>query len=72
MYIFLLITFQNISCEGWSKTIIKGIYFTNDKNKSYFEDSKFALKQMWNNMSLLILYILFVVSIALYNLVEIK
>ena len=72
MYIILLIAFQNISCDSWSKTIIKGICFTNNENESYIEDSKFALKQMWNNKSLLILYILFVVSIALYNLVGIK
>ena len=81
MYIILLIVFQNISCDDWSRELREGIcfshkvnmtYIKNSKNESYIEDSKFALEQMWDNKSLLILYIFFVVSIALYNLVGIK
>ena len=81
MYIILLIAFQNISCDNWKSELREGIcfyyrenitYIENSNNKSYIEDSKFALEQMWDNKKLLILYIFFVVSIALYNLVGIK
>ena len=72
MYIILLIVFQNISCDGWSSELKKGICFGKDRNKTYIEDSIFALEQMWANKSLLILYIFFMVSVVFYNLIGIK
>ena len=72
MYTCLLIAFQYISCDGWNDVIKEGICFKNDKNKAYIEDSIFAFMQMWDNKTLLILYIFFIISVALYNLVGIK
>ena len=72
MYTILLIVFQYISCDDWNEILKEGICFQNDKNKTYIEDSIFALEQMGDNVALLILYIFFVISIALYNLVGIN
>ena len=38
----------------------------------YIEDTRFAFQQMWDNKNLLILYIFYIVSIALYNIVGIN
>jgi drug/metabolite transporter (DMT)-like permease len=72
MYSILLVIFQFVSCDDWSDTLRKGICFTNDKEESYIEDTRFAFEQMWDNKSLLIVYIFYVVSIALYNIVGIN
>ena len=72
IYLILLIVFQNISCDDWVDKFKKGICFTNDEDISYIENSKFALEQMWDNKYLLILYMFYVISISLYNLVGIK
>mgnify|MGYP002625655328 CR=1 FL=1 len=75
MYIILLIIFQNISCKDWAEELRNGICFSREENNktiSYIEDTLFALKQMGDNLILLILYIFYVISIALYNLVGIK
>ena len=72
MYTILLVIFQFVSCDDWSETLREGICFTNDEDKSYIEDSIFAFKQMWDNKNLLIVYIFYVVSIALYNIVGIN
>ena len=45
---------------------------TEDHYIYYIEDTKFAFQQMWDNKSLLILYIFYIVSIALYNIVGIN
>ena len=72
LYLILLIVFQNISCDDLSGNFKKQICFENDEEETYIEDTIFALKQIWDKKLLLILYIFFVVSIALYNLVGIK
>ena len=76
MYTILLIIFQNVSCDDWTKDLRDGICFdkSTDKEKpdSHIEDSIFAFQQMWDNIALLIVYIFYVVSIALYNIVGIN
>ena len=72
MYAILLAIFQVVSCDDWSDTLREGICFTNDKGESYIEDTRFAFEQMWDNKALLIVYIFYVVSIALYNIVGIN
>jgi hypothetical protein len=72
MYLILLIVFQNISCNDWEYSLADSVCSENYKEEKYIEDTRFALEQMWDNKHLLILYIFFVVSIALYNLVGIK
>ena len=68
----LLIIFQVVSCDEWSDTLKEGICFTNDEEKSHIEDTIFAFEQMWDNKALLVVYIFYVVSIALYNIVGIN
>ena len=72
MYGILLIIFQVVSCDDWSETLKEGICFINDEGESHIEDSIFAFEQMWDNKSLLVVYIFYVVSIALYNIVGIN
>ena len=80
IYTILLIIFQLISCNSWSKSIREGICFSTYENNtaeegldtSYIEDSIYAFKQMWDNKAILIVYIFYVVSIALYNIVGIN
>jgi drug/metabolite transporter (DMT)-like permease len=72
MYSILLAIFQVVSCDDWSEALKKGICFTNDEDESYIEDTRFAFEQMWDNKALLIVYIFYVVSIALYNIVGIN
>ena len=72
MYGILLVIFQIVSCDDWSDTLKEGICFTNDEGESYIEDTRFAFEQMWDNKNLLVVYIFYVVSIALYNIVGIN
>ena len=80
IYTILLIIFQLISCNSWSKSLREGICFSTYENNtaeegldtSYIEDSIYAFKQMWDNKAILIVYIFYVVSIALYNIVGIN
>jgi drug/metabolite transporter (DMT)-like permease len=76
IYFILLIIFQNVSCDDWSVDIIKGVCFYKNKDfnppDSHIEDSLYALEQMWSNKAILIVYIFYVVSIALYNIVGIN
>lgn len=72
MYGILLAIFQVVSCDDWSDTLREGICFTNDEEESYIEDTRFAFQQMWDNKNLLVVYIFYVVSIALYNIVGIN
>jgi drug/metabolite transporter (DMT)-like permease len=75
-------------CSGWSQTIREGIcfyYFDTYKveyvNKdfkdhnitiSHIEDTDFAFKQMGASTAVLVVYIFYIVSIALYNIVGIN
>jgi drug/metabolite transporter (DMT)-like permease len=72
MYGILLVIFQIVSCDDWSDALKEGICFTNDEGESYIEDTRFAFEQMWDNKNLLVVYIFYVVSIALYNIVGIN
>lgn len=77
MYSILLIIFQYVSCDEWSDSLRKGICFDRKENvpdeiDSHIEDSNFAFQQMWDNKALLIVYIFYIVSIALYNIVGIN
>ena len=75
-------------CSGWDETIREGIcfyyydtyrieYVNNDyKNHSTIisriEDTDFAFKQMGDSAAVLVVYIFYIVSIALYNIVGIN
>lgn len=85
MYAILLIIFQNVDCEGWDKDFKEGIcfyytethYYDNgtisyNETISRIEDTDYAFKQMGDNTSLLVVYIFYIVSIALYNIVGIN
>ena len=75
MYTILLFIFQNVSCDDWSKGLRDGICFdksTTNEPESHIEDSLFAFEQMWENINLLIVYIFYIISIALYNIVGIN
>ena len=72
IYTILLIIFQNIYCDSWTQLLKEEICSINDKEKSYLEDSIFAFRQMWKKKSILFLSILYIISIALYNIVGIN
>ena len=72
MYTILLIIFQNISCDSWTASLKDGICSENDKKKYHIEDTLFAFKQMKDNYKILIVYIFYIASIALYNIVGIN
>lgn len=72
MYTILLSIFQFVSCDSWSKSLREGICSVNDDKKYHIEDTKFALRQMWHRKTILVVYIFYVVSIALYNIVGIN
>ena len=88
MYSILLIIFQNADCSTWGEDVREGVcFFYNDtysvtynngtftevnRTISKIEDTDFAFKQMGDNSSLLIVYIFYIISIALYNIVGIN
>lgn len=72
MYTVLLIIFQFISCNEWSKSLKEGICSKNDDEDFHIEDSLFAFKQMWDNLAILFVYITYIISIAVYNIVGIN
>ncbi len=71
MYSILLIIFQFVHCNDWSEAL-QEICFRDDEGDFLVENSIFAFRQMWDNKNLLIVYIFYVVSIALYNIVGIN
>jgi len=88
MYSVLLIIFQFADCSGWDQdiregicffynetynvTYVNGTYYDVNKTISKIEDTDFAFRQMDDNTSLLVVYIFYIVSIALYNIVGIN
>lgn len=88
MYSLLLIIFQFTDCSGWDTSIREGICFfynettgVNYEDGTYIEtnitisrieDTDFAFKQMGDNLSLLFVYIFYIISIAMYNIVGIN
>jgi len=88
MYSILLIIFQFADCSGWDQdiregicffynetynvTYVNGTYYDVNKTISKIEDTDFAFRQMDDNTSLLVVYIFYIVSIALYNIVGIN
>ena len=88
MYAVLLLIFQYVDCNGWNKELEEGICFfynetkigVNATNETYYynetisriENTEFAFKQMFDNINLFIIYIFYIVSIALYNIVGIN
>jgi drug/metabolite transporter (DMT)-like permease len=71
MYAILLTIFQFVSCDDWNDSLRNGICFVDDEDNSYIEDTKFAFEQMMDNIGLLIVYLCYIISIALYNVVGI-
>ena len=72
MYTALITIFQFISCKKWSKSLKEGICSENDKGEFHIEDSIFAFRQMGDNLAILFVYISYIVSIAVYNIVGIN
>ena len=85
MYAILLTIFQFVDCTSWSHQFEEGICFSHNithynstggfkynETVSYIEDTRFAFKQMGDNIALLIVYIFYIISIALYNIVGIN
>ena len=72
MYSILLIIFQFIPCDKWAESLKEGVCSPDDKNHYHIEDSIFAFRQMWDKKSILIVYICYVISIAIYNIVGIN
>ena len=72
IYTIILIIFQFVSCDNWKEESREEICFTNDENNSHLEDTIFAFKQMGDNVSILIIFILYDISIATYNIVGIN
>ena len=70
IFTILLIIFQFIPCDDWD--IKDDLCTRNDDKKYYMENSIFALKQMWNNKTILILYFFYVISVCLYNIVGVN
>lgn len=88
MYSILLIIFQFTDCTSWDKSVMEGVcfyyndtqsakyengtYYDFNKTVSRIEDTDFAFKQMGDNPALLVVYIFYIISIALYNIVGIN
>ena len=88
MYSILLIAFQYADCGGWDEDIREGICFFYEetysvtfeygnythlnKTISKIEDTDYAFKQMDDNKALLAVYLLYIASIATYNIVGIN
>ena len=70
MFIIILIIFQFIPCK--EKEIRQFICIKKSENEYYVEDSIFALKQMWSEKSILIIYIFLFISVALFNVFSIN
>ena len=76
IYTILLVIFQNVNCNSWAKQLKTGICFGSDDEKTkrdwYIEDTIFAFQQMGDSLALLLVYVFYIVSIALYNIVGIN
>lgn len=62
-----LIIFQLISCDNWNESIQKDICSINDEFISHFEDSIFAIRQMIENINLILFMLGYIVGIILFN-----
>ena len=72
MYSILLVIFQFVSCDEWGDDLKDGVCCKDNHENYYIENSRFAFQQMWENKWLLFLYICYIISIALYNIVGIN
>jgi hypothetical protein len=71
MYTILLVIFQFVKCNDWSDAL-KEICFEDNEGHYLIENTLFAFQQMGDNLSLLFVYIGYIISIALYNIVGIN
>ena len=65
--LFFLIIFQFIRCDNWNESIQKDICSINDEFISHFEDSIFAIRQMIDNIRLILFMLGYIVGIILFN-----
>lgn len=72
VYVILLVIFQFISCSNWSDDLRNGLCMPNDKGGYHLEDTIFAFRQLGDNGLLLFYVLLYVCSIAVFNLVGIS
>ena len=69
-YSVLLTIFQHINCENWGG--LKVVCFKKEGGPILLENTIFAIKQIFNNISLLILVFIYITSIASYNIIGIN
>ena len=69
-YSVLLTIFQHINCKNWGG--LKVVCFEKKDGPILLENTIFAIKQIFNNISLLILVFIYITSIASYNIIGIN
>ena len=69
-YSILLTIFQHINCKNWGG--LKEVCYEKSDGSILLENTIFALKQIFNKMSLLALVLIYITSIALYNIIGIN
>ena len=76
-YSILLFIFQNVKCESWDKDFRENICFSRpqkegEKLYSRLEDTIYAFKQLGGSYAVLFVFIGYICSIAMYNIVGIN
>lgn len=71
-YSIILVIFQFVSCDHWSNTLQEGLCCVDENNKWKLENVLYALRQMNDNYMLICVYIIYICSIALYNIIGIN
>ena len=71
-YSIILVVFQFVSCNQWNKVLQEGLCCVDENNNWKVENVLYALRQMKDNYMLICVYIVYVCSIALYNIIGIN
>ena len=69
-YSILLTIFQHINCKNWGG--LKEVCYEKSDGSILLENTTFAIKQIFNKMSLLSLVLIYITSIASYNIIGIN
>ena len=69
-YSILLTIFQHINCKNWGG--LKEVCYEKSDGSILLENTIFAIKQIFNKMSLLSLVLIYITSIASYNIIGIN
>ena len=71
-YSIILVVFQFVSCQHWTKALQEGLCCVDENNIWKVENVLYALRQMKDNYMLICVYVVYVCSIALYNIIGIN